>query len=280
MPNCLYRWLLACCLVAGPATAQKPDVYGQVKTDKTRATTPYGSRADETVSPSTAADPPGPLFDNRPPGKIFSWPRHTHPDDPRRHVGLGHPLIGTSWRNRPLQIGWLVGGLFGNDLIAGRVSRDTTLLGGYRVGWDFDHYWGCELRWAFANGGLRYPQNVTTMGPSAEVQFLDVSLMYYPWGDARWRPFFSLGLGAARFRFKDDQQRDIGETPISLPIGLGVKYLWKDWLALRAEFTDTWSFASGEVGSLHNLSLTCGAEIRWGGTRTSYFPFHPGRTMW
>src|SRR5439155_24491596 len=30
------------------------------------------------------------------------WFSHGDPNDPRRHVGLGQPLMGTSWRNRPI----------------------------------------------------------------------------------------------------------------------------------------------------------------------------------
>lgn len=68
--------------------------------------------------------------------------RHHDPNDPARHVGLGHPLVGTSWRNRPFHVGWLYGEMLGDELIQDRIDQDASMFGGYRLGWDFDHYWG------------------------------------------------------------------------------------------------------------------------------------------
>ena len=48
-------------------------------------------------------------------------PKHwLHPDprDTARSTGIGTPLKGTSWRNRPFHIGWLFGGLIGIALAA------------------------------------------------------------------------------------------------------------------------------------------------------------------
>ncbi|MBI2477207.1 MAG: hypothetical protein HYV60_00705, partial [Planctomycetia bacterium] len=67
------------------------------------------------------------------------------------------------------------------------------LFGGYRLGWDFYHYWGTELRFAFAKPDLIDLQAMTAL-PTGTDKFWDLNLLYYPWGDAEWRPFASVGL--------------------------------------------------------------------------------------
>ena len=137
----------------------------------------YGYRAEPVVPTAS------PLGARLPVLHHWFWPphlRHGDPDDPGRHVGLGLPLVGTSWRNRPWHAGWLVGGMFGDNLIPRRVSQDEDLFGGYRIGWDFDHYWGAELRFAFAHLDLTDLDGGGTPRTSGD-QFYDLNLAYYPW---------------------------------------------------------------------------------------------------
>ena len=47
------------------------------------------------------------------------------PNDPRRHIGIGQPLIGTSWRNRPIYFGSFVGGIMMDDIASNRLARDV-----------------------------------------------------------------------------------------------------------------------------------------------------------
>jgi hypothetical protein len=194
--------------------------------------------------------------------------KHRHPDDPARHVGKGHPLSGTSWRNRPLHVGWLVGTLEGGEL-SESVGQKNGLFGGYRLGWDFDHYWGTETRLAFANvkvDDARRPNNSRT----AQNVHWDVNLLYYPWGDARWRPFFSLGLGLANYRFGNADLAGVNSTVFAMPWGGGVKYYYQPWLALRFSLMDNMSFGGGGVTGMHSVSATGGVEVRFGGSRTRY----------
>ena len=107
--------------------------------------------------------------------------RHTDPDDPARHVGLGHPLAGTSWRNRPWYCRVALRRDVGDNLIRRRIGQDEVLFGGYRIGWDFDHYWGTELRFGFANLDLTTLQaSEVDLGTSRD-HFWDVNLLYSPW---------------------------------------------------------------------------------------------------
>jgi hypothetical protein len=210
------------------------------------------------------------------------WPehlRHTDPADPYRHVGIGKPLATTSWRNRPFHVGWLYGGLLGDSLVEGQIEQDDNMFGGYRLGWDFDHYWGTELRFGFAHVSLIDPQATAPL-LTARDHFWDLSLLYYPWGDAHWRPFASVGLGVGGFRFQDVNGQLVDDILYSVPLGAGVKYYYRPWLALRTSVVDNWSFGSGSLATMHNVSLTAGVEVHFGGPRVSYYPFHPGGIVW
>jgi hypothetical protein len=192
--------------------------------------------------------------------------------DAGRAIGLGDPLIGTSWLNRPFHVGWMFGGLFGDELIDGRVAQHEDMVGGYRVGWDFDHYWGVEGRFLFANLDFT-DQDDTSVARTCRNHYWDADLLYYPWGDSRWRPYASLGLGLDDFQFRDANGTFIDKTLFALPVGIGVKYFWQNWLALRVSVTDNVAFGSGPLDTMHNVSLTGDVEVHFGGRRTSYFPW-------
>jgi hypothetical protein len=188
-------------------------------------------------------------------------------------------LIGTSWRNRPLHVGWLFGGLLGDDLIEGRVEQQEELIGGYRIGWDFDHYWGTEARFAFSDVGFTESEDTDVSG-TAENRYWDINLLYYPWGDSRWRPFGSLGMGWGSFAYVTSEGDAIDKTLLTLPIGYGVKYFFRNWMGLRLTATDNWAIGQGSLNTMHNFSLTFDVEVHFGGRRVSYFPYSGSIHMW
>jgi hypothetical protein len=200
------------------------------------------------------------------------------PNHPSRHVGRGHPLVGTSWLNRPWHADTFVGAAFFDPLTA-RVQQNDNIIGGYRVGKDFDHYWGWEARFAFAFPRTWNADTGVILGHSRLV-FYDASLAYYPWGDARWRPYLTAGLGLTHARFADENGRRYGEVLPQVPLGFGVKYQLKRWLALRVDFMDHWSVGSSGLRTMHNYAITGGFEARLGGPRTSYYPYHRGIHLW
>ncbi|MCA9118977.1 MAG: hypothetical protein KDB11_02270 [Planctomycetales bacterium] len=204
---------------------------------------------------------------------------HPSPSDPARSTGIGSPLKGTSWRNRPFYIGWMFGDLIGDTLIDQRVDQGDGLFGGYRLGWDFDHYWGTELRFAFAEPELVDVQGGLPLA-SATDKFWDVNLLYYPWGDATWRPYASVGLGFGHFRFVDTTSTLFDDYLFTIPIGFGVKHYYRPWLALRAGVEDNLAFASQGIDTMHNLSVSCGVEVHFGGPRQTYYPYHAGGIIW
>ena len=219
-----------------------------------------------------------------------------------RHQGIGRPLDRESWRYRPFSAGWMMGMVQGSPLMGDWAGQKTGFFGGYRFGWDYDHYWGCETRLAFASVELfdsdRAKQaqqaadallNLPADDPflnrfdqrrDGQLLLWDVSFLHYPWGDAAWRPYWSIGLGTVNVRFMDRLSRHYSTTKLGMPVALGVKYRSNDWLVFRFEVADNIAFKSGGVDTLHNLSVTGGLEIRFGGTRTVYWPYTPGRHYW
>jgi len=226
------------------------------------------SRLEAFAAPDNLAEFP------TPDGWWYEFPfvdfSHDDPDDPARHVGRGEPLEGTSWRNRPWHIGWFYGSLNG-------VDQHTGQFGGYRLGYDVAHYWGIEGRFAFANLEVA-DTGAEQNGRTSRDWYGDLDLLYYPWGDSAWRPFFSWGLGWGSFRFVDERNRPIKDTTFMMPFGIGLKYYFRNWLAQRVDALDNLAFSSQTVDAMHNLSLTFGMELHLGGPRRSYFPLAPGNS--
>lgn len=196
-----------------------------------------------------------------------------------RNIGRGQPLVGTSWLNRPYYAGWFMGTMWGDGIINGQLKQNNDFFGGYRLGWDPDYYWGVETRLAFAEMNLKTPENVR-LSDTNDLFLADVSLLYYPWGDSRWRPYALVGLGFGHFHFQDAAAVGHNATLLGLPIGLGVKYQYRRWLAARFEALDNIAFANDGLDTMHNVSLTLGVEVRWGVHPRSYWPWQPSRHIW
>ena len=204
------------------------------------------------------------------------WLGHEDPDDPDRHIGLGHPLTGTSWRNRP----WFAGAFFGGALhgeLTDDVQQNNGSLMGLRLGWDLDHYFGIEGRFAFSNPQIMDAEG-NSLGDSHDY-WMDVSALYYPFGDARWRPYFGLGIGLATYRFRDEHDERIHDSAVSVPIGVGVKYFYSPHFTLRFDAVDNVTLGSDNLDAMNNFFLLASVEYRFGGRRPIYFPWHGG-TAW
>ncbi len=221
-----------------------------------------------------------------------------------RHRGVGRPLINESWQYRPFSAGWFIGGMFGSPLIDDWLGISSGYFTGLRFGWDQNHYWGLEMQFGYGEMGLWDSARAQTDWrdwyrdqhedvTDAELDRLvnaprdlalyqwAVSAMYYPWGDARWRPYFSVGVGAARMTFTDIFLVHYDKTFFVLPLAVGVKYHWNDWLALRVEGSNSFSVpGGGRLMAVHNVSINGALEIRFGGRRTAYWPWNPTRTYW
>lgn len=193
---------------------------------------------------------------------------HHDPNDPERHFGLGEPLLNTSWRNRPLYLNVFAGGLIGDELQLGLIAQGGGFIAGGRFGGDFDHYWGLETRLAFSSLNTEFAAG--GYGQSFD-SFFDASLLYYPWGDSRWRPYLTLGLGMAHYRYETAAGTKVNAGAMAVPWGVGMKFLFRPDVALRFDLIDNFSFEGGSRSDMmHNVSFTGGIELRFGGRRTSY----------
>jgi hypothetical protein len=199
-----------------------------------------------------------------------NWFRYGQIDG--RHQGRGMPLEGTSWLRRPIHIGWFIGGLIGDDLIEREVDQNGDIFGGYRIGLDVDHYWGGEIRIGFAHLDL-VDNQIPINNRTSEDWFWDLHVAYYPWGDSAWRPYAALGLGLTSYRFEDHLGNDIVETLASVPVTIGVKYRFKNWLAVRFDLADNIAIGGARIEKMHNFSFTAGVEIHLGNRRRGYYPW-------
>jgi hypothetical protein len=207
------------------------------------------------------------------------WFAHNRPNDPGRHAGWGDPLTGTSWLNRPWYFGLFAGGMLTDDLVLGHVNTDSAPILGMRLGHDFDHYWGWEVRYAFSRVETFTGAGVPIVEPGREY-FVDVALLHYPWGDSRWRPYLLTGVGFLNARYVNDLGQAIDDTALTIPLGIGLKLYNSPWFTIRFDAVDNLSFSGSHLDHMHNFSLMVGAEFRFGGTRPSYFPWTGNTSYW
>ena len=210
------------------------------------------------------------------------------------HRGIGRPLSQESWLHRPFSAGWFMGMVQGSPLIDDWVGLQQGFVGGYRFGWDETHFWGAETRFSF--GSIEtldsreaiaaqiadHPELTDAYNTRRDADYFqwDVSVLYYPWGNAAWRPYLSAGIGCARTRFMDRFSTDYDHITFALPLAMGVKYRCNDWLALRFEVADNIAFGASGIDTVHNVLVTGGVELRFGGSRTAYWPWNPSRHYW
>jgi hypothetical protein len=191
--------------------------------------------------------------------------------DSRKDLGIGDPLVGRTWRAQPFSLSGFSGATNGGPLIRGHVFERPSYYGGMNFGWDYDHYWGIEKRLGFGalnltnSRGQRLQTGLSVTG--------EYRIMYYPLGDARWRPFFTTGIGWSDFYFQDDHNHHHLDTLFLFPFGVGVKYLCAERWALRIDLIDELTIGGGPVSTFHYVALTAGLEFRYG-QRLLRMPWH------
>jgi len=220
-----------------------------------------------------------------------------------RYQGPGQPLIQESWNFRPFSISGFYGFVQGGSLIDDWTRENQGVFGGFQLGWDYANYWGVETRFAWAELEVidtdRAIAAQVAKDDAAGVPadspfrhrfdsrrhdhrfFWDAHALFYPWGDAAWRPFLLAGFGATSVNFMDRTDVRYRDTLFTVPFGLGVKYRVGDFVAFRVECTDYMGFGGGRnLELLHDLTVLGGFEIRLGGPRRAYWPWNPGRHYW
>ena len=242
---------------------------------------------------STGVPPGAPRGEAGPFGKMVSPPPQLD----------NSPLLMESWLHRPFGFSSFSGMVYGSPLVDDWLREEEGFLGGYRLSWDSDCYWGVETRFAFGNAELHDSARAMAAQHAADdaaglaaddpwrhrfdrrrdadLIYWDVDLLFYPFGDAPLRPYVELGAGVAHLRFNDRLSNCYSTTLLSLPVALGVKYRVTPWLALRLEGADNITFGSrSDLNTIHNIAFVVGAEFRFGGPRTAYWPWDPGKHYW
>ena len=212
----------------------------------------------------------------------FDWVRHfgfRHSSTHGRHVDRGLPLQGTSWLNRPYHVDWFSGTLLGDNLVPREASLDNELFAGFRLGKDFDYYWGIESRFGWSRPNIQ-TAGVQTVADNGSFFISDVSLLYYPWGDSKVRPYMQLGAGMTRLRFADANDTTFNTTLFTMPYGMGVQIMQSPSVIWRFDVLNNLSFGADGVNTLSNLSLTAGMEFRLGSRPSSYWPWRASRKFW
>ncbi len=215
----------------------------------------------------------------------FDWVRHVgfrHSSTDGRHIGKGLPLHKTSWMNRPFHIDWFAGPILMDDIRHGSLAGANTTLAGLRLGRDIDYYWGLEARYGNGDSDLVFlsPSEDGLSPGQASYSVADVSVLYYPWGDSKVRPYGILGIGMSEIDFRDQDNVRTDVTQLAIPWGVGVKLLEWPGASVRLEILDNWSFSSDAVSEMHNWSFTAGMEFRYGGKRRLYWPWRSSYVGW
>jgi hypothetical protein len=198
-----------------------------------------------------------------------SWMAAPMLSDPTFYEQLWRPgdlVDDTHWLRRPWSAGLLFGTMDGDELGDG-VDQSSDWFYGLRVGNDFAPRWGWEFRSAFFSPDLVYAGQPGRQG-IAHDWFLDMSVVHYPWGDTRIRPFWSVGLGAMQVKFDSETTRDVSEWMLDAPIAIGCKYFARPWLALRCEGGDTICLGAENIDVGQNWFFSVGAEVHWHSFKT------------
>jgi Outer membrane protein beta-barrel domain len=228
----------------------------------------------------------GPVMSDEMPAEeewLAFWPKPhwfglRHSSTHGRHANHGEPLVRTSWRNRPIYVGGQLGPMWFTESLDDDISTDTDLFGGVFVGWDTDHYWGHELHFDWSTPEFSNSQ----LPDSSRADSLfawNYSVYYYPWGDTKFRPYWRAGIGNTHVNYPAAVGELHDEWLWTFPLGIGVKYPVKRWLAARMELTDYLSIDDGHP-TQHNVALTFGLEWRFGAHPPSYWPWNPDRHIW
>lgn len=205
--------------------------------------------------------------------------RFRHSSTDGRWTGKGQPLRSTSWLNRPYSFGLETGGLLMASRISSNNTRNNDVLAAANIGWDWDHYWGTQFRVAWSTPELS-SSVASTSSASNDVFLYDLTLLYYPWGDSRVRPYYRFGLGLTDLDFINPAGQREDATLLSMPIGVGIKYQTQRWMALRAEAVDYITWGQNSASNMQNFTLTFGVEWRFGGRPSTTWSSPTQRGAW
>ncbi len=186
------------------------------------------------------------------------------------------PVVSQGWQQHPWGMGFRVAALSSDKLIhypdAPDLKLEPDALGELFFHFKGSYPWNWELRWAWARpwvssyAGARLPR--------ADVIFFDLSARRPVLVSQHWRWSLVGGVGGATFSFADERGIARDQTLWQFPLGAALEYRWDDDLWVVVEFRDQIVLGAGHgLENMHLLSLSVGLEYRFGGSRTSYWPW-------
>ncbi len=187
-----------------------------------------------------------------------------------------------SWQRYPFYFEKFTGVINVNEPVYNLIHNGVGNLFGGRWGWDFARSMGVETRLGYVRSTLN--DTLHPLIPAHEnFLFWDADLMFYPFGDTKWRPFAMLGMGLVDLGYIDDHGREWHQQLITMPFAVGVKYRLNNLNALRLDVTDNVIFGNNHGGNgqhvMHNISVLFAFERRFGLPHRSYFP-HRDMSKW
>jgi hypothetical protein len=217
------------------------------------------------------------------------------PTGPDRGVGM--PLMNRSWLDRPFYAGGFVGKMSGSKLVSNMIDQKDGANGGFIVGFNVNDYWGLDGRLHFASLDIRETSNgenvyqnwYAATNPGAfipplttrtnQMTIVDVSVHYYPLGNAKFRPFVKYGIGAVRETFKDTYGVKHHIDTMAMPFGVGLKYWWNERLAIQMDVVDNIIFSRDITKTQNNWAFSVGVTYSFGSSKkrkpVSYWPYTP-----
>ena len=140
----------------------------------------------------------------------------------------------------------------------GNQSLNHNVDYGLRLGYDFTRNLGAEAVFNYVN--TKYEPTGTST--SANVYNYRLEGLYHFMPDKRFVPFIALGGGAQTINYNDNTT---GKTMGVADYGIGFKYFFTDWLALRADVRHVLAF-----DSVHNdLEYGLGLPFYFGGKKVA-----------
>ncbi|MDR0521537.1 MAG: outer membrane beta-barrel protein [Planctomycetaceae bacterium] len=211
--------------------------------------------------------------------------------------GVGMPLVGKSWLDRPYYFGGFVGQTSGSELVAQMIDQKSGGHGGLLFGYNFSDYWGLESRIHFSAVDIYDTENARKIyeeqykaayGENSpvpplttrtnELTVLDAAVLYYPLGNAKWRPYFKYGLGIGHETYQTFSSK-VSADVVTMPLGGGLRYWWNERIAFQMDLTDNIIFASGMTKTQNNIAFSLGLMYSFGSGGKSrpvyYWPATP-----
>lgn len=133
---------------------------------------------------------------------------------------------------------------YGGNILSDDFNIDSDTGYSVGVGYSFESPWSAELVYTDVDA------NHAANGLEVETSYFHLDGLYEFSRDENWTPFAVLGLGQQTFEVDTYDEEDV-----QLNAGWGLKYIFNEHFAIRADLRATWGAEDDDVGSLFNAGL-------------------------